>query len=265
MNGRESDHVIVRSKTEIDSMRLACAMAAETLLGVGDMIDVGVSGLDIDQFVQRDTKKKGGIPATLGYRGYPKSVCVSVNEVVCHGIPSSKKLESGDIVNVDVTTIYNGWHGDTSATFYVGDRKPEAVAVTEAARNALAAGIAKVRPGARLGDIGAAIQELAESLNMSTVRDFYGHGIGRNFHELPNVPHFGTRGKGFRLKAGMTFTIEPMICFGKHDVRLLDDKWAAVTVDGSLSAQFEHTICVTDTGCEILTARNRNLANSELF
>lgn len=263
MSSWDSEPVIVRSRAEIDSMRAAGAMAAETLLGVGDMIAVGVTGLNIDEFVYEDTKKRGGIPATLGYRGYPKSVCVSVNEVVCHGIPNSKKLKDGDIVNVDVTTIYDGWHGDTSATFYVGNRGHQAVAVTEAARDALRLGIAEVRPGARLGDVGAAIQETAELFGMSTVRDFYGHGIGRRFHEAPSVPHFGTRGKGFRLKAGMTFTIEPMICFGKHDVRLLEDKWAAVTVDGSLSAQFEHTVCVTETGCEILTARNRVLENSE--
>lgn len=260
---RKNDPVVVRSKGELDAMRAACSMAAETLLGVGDIIRAGLTGTEIDEFVHGDTLRRGGVPATLGYRGYPKSVCVSVNHCVCHGLPDGKALADGDIVNVDVTTVYDGWHGDTSATFYVGKRPEAAALVVEGAREALAAGIAEVRPGARLGDVGAAIQELVEGRGLSTVRDFFGHGIGRRFHEPPNVPHFGTRGRGLRLKAGMVFTVEPMVNGGGHETRVLEDGWTAVTVDGSLSAQFEHTVAVTDDGCEVLTARGRLLANSE--
>lgn len=255
--------VVVKSKGEVDAMRAACSMAAQTLLGVGGMIRPGLTGLEIDDFVREDTVRRGGIPAPLNYRGYPKSVCVSVNDCVCHGIPDGRRLRDGDIVNVDVTTIYDGWHGDTSATFYVGRRGGDAVLVTEAARDALRAGIAEVRPGVRLGDIGGAIQELVESRGLSTVRDFFGHGVGRSFHEAPDVPHFGTRGRGMRLKPGMTFTIEPMVNAGSHATQILEDRWTAMTVDGSLSAQFEHTLAVTEDGCEVLTERDRPLENSE--
>jgi methionyl aminopeptidase len=192
-------------------------------------------------------------------------VCTSINEVVCHGIPGSRVLQEGDIVNVDVTHIYNGFHGDTSATFYVGTPSEDAKRVTEVARKALALGIAEVKPGARLGDIGAAIQEFAEAHGCSVVRDFVGHGIGRKFHEEPKVEHYGRRGSGKRLKPGMTFTIEPMVNLGSWQVKILDDEWTAVTADGSLSAQFEHTVLVTTTGVEILTSRDRSLQASEIF
>jgi len=255
--------VSVKSAREVEAIRAACVMAAETLLGAAELIRPGVTGLEIDDFVRTDTVGRGGRPAPLNYFGYPKSVCVSVNDCVCHGIPDERKLRDGDIVNVDITTVYEGWHGDTSATFYVGGRTKDGILVTEAARAALAAGIAQVRPGARLGDVGAAIQELVESRGLSTVRSYHGHGIGRKFHEPPDVPHFGTRGRGMRLKPGMVFTVEPMVNVGSAATYVLPDRWTAMTVDGSLSAQFEHTIAVTEDGCEVLTARGRPLANSE--
>jgi methionyl aminopeptidase len=183
--------------------------------------------------------------------------------VICHGIPSNQALKEGDIINVDVTHIYDGFQGDTSATFYVGNVSKDARRVTEVARRCLDLGIAQVKPGARLGDIGAAIQEYAEGNGCSVVRAFVGHGIGRRFHEDPQVSHVGQSGRGARLKPGMTFTIEPMINLGSYEVRILDDDWTAVTADGSLSAQFEHTVLVTLTGVEVLTTRTNRLVNSE--
>jgi methionyl aminopeptidase len=220
---------------------------------------------EINTFVHEDTIRRGAIPAPLNYHGFPKSVCTSVNEVVCHGIPGPRVLEPGDIINIDVTTIYNGFYGDTSATFYVGEPSPEAKHVTEVSRRSLQLGIAQVRDGARLGDIGAAIQEFAEGEGCSVVRAFVGHGIGRRFHEAPQVSHVGKWGSGLRLRAGMCFTIEPMINVGTFEVEILEDKWTALTADRSLSAQFEHTLVVTKAGCEVLTRRNRRLENSEIF
>jgi methionyl aminopeptidase len=228
------------------------------------MIHAGVSGLDIDEFVYEDTKKKGGLCAPLNYRGYPAACCVSVNECICHGIPGKKQLQDGDIVNVDITTIIDGWHGDTSATFYIGHRSDDAKLVVETARDSLTAGISEVRPGARLGDVGAAIQMLAASRGLSTVTAFVGHGIGRGFHESPNVPHFGKAGRGLRLMPGLVFTIEPMINVGSPDVEVMSDGWTALTLDRKLSAQFEHTVCLGYDGkCEVLTARSEVLQNSE--
>ena len=255
----------IKTVKEVEALRAACEMAAETLLAVGDMLRPGITTEDINRFVHDDTVRRGGWPAPLNYHGFPKSVCTSVNEVVCHGIPGSRVLEPGDIINVDVTTIYNGFHGDTSATFYIGTPSAEAKHVTEVARRSLELGIAEVRDGARLGDIGAAIQEFAEGEGCSVVRAFVGHGIGRKFHEAPQVSHVGQRNKGDRIRAGMCFTIEPMINVGGYEVEVLADKWTALTLDRSLSAQFEHTIVVTKTGCEVLTARKRKLANSEIF
>jgi methionyl aminopeptidase len=246
-------------------MRKAGQMAAETLLGVGDMIRAGITTDDINKYVHEDTVKRGGWPAPLNYQGFPKSVCTSVNDVVCHGIPGPRVLKDGDIINVDVTTIYEGFYGDTSATFYIGKVSDEARHVTEVARKSLELGIARVREGARLGDIGAAIQEFAEGQGCSVVRQFVGHGIGRIFHEAPQVSHVGTFGQGLRLRAGMCFTIEPMINVGGYEVEILEDKWTVVTADGALSAQFEHTLVVTKTGCEVLTRRSRPLKNSEMF
>ncbi len=254
----------IASPKDIAAMRVVNKMAAETLLVVAEKLRAGMTTEEIDRIVVEDTKMRGGICAPLNYHGFPKSVCTSVNEVVCHGIPSPKQvLKNGDIINVDVTTIYGGYHGDTSATFYIGKPSDDAVRVTEVARRCLEAGIAEVREGARLGDIGAAIQELAEGNGCSVVRAFVGHGIGKKFHDAPQVHHYGKRGTGERLRAGMIFTIEPMINVGGYEVEVLEDRWTAVTKDGSLSAQFEHTILVTREGCEVLTRRDRPLANSE--
>ena len=255
----------IKSPREIEQMRTVCRMAAETLMLVGEQLRAGMTTDEIDAFVHADTIRRGARPAPLNYHGFPKSVCTSVNEVVCHGIPGPQKLREGDIVNVDVTHLWQGWHGDTSATFYIGEPSKEARHVTEVARKCLDLGIAEVKEGARLGDIGAAIQQYAEREGCSVVRAFVGHGIGRKFHEPPQVSHIGVRGRGERLRAGMIFTIEPMINLGAFEVDVLDDDWTAVTRDGSLSAQFEHTLLVTRTGCEILTARPGPLKHSESF
>jgi methionyl aminopeptidase len=257
--------VEIKSPKEGEAMRRACRVAAETLLAAAELIRPGVSTDEINQFVHEDTLRRGARPAPLNYHGFPKSVCTSVNEVVCHGIPNSQRLKDGDIINVDVTSIYEGFHGDTSATFYVGKPSKEARHVTEVARRSLELGIGVVKDGARLGDIGAAIQEYAEGQGCSVVRAFVGHGIGRRFHEPPQVSHVGTRGSLMRLRTGMCFTIEPMINVGGYEVDILDDGWTVVTRDGSLSAQFEHTLVVTKDGCEVLTARDRPLRNSEVL
>lgn len=263
--GFRTGSVEIKGPREIDHMREVCRLAAETLCLVGEMLRPGITTEDINRFVHEDTLRRGARPAPLKYKGFPKSVCTSINEVVCHGIPGPRVLQEGDIINVDVTHIYKGFHGDTSATFYVGRPSEDAKRVTEVARRSLELGVAQVRPGGRLGDIGAAIQEFAEAQGCSVVRDFVGHGIGRQFHDEPKVSHYGTWGRGIRLKPGMTFTIEPMINLGGWEVDVLDDDWTAVTADGSLSAQFEHTVLVTETGVEVLTARTEVLANSEIF
>jgi methionyl aminopeptidase len=254
----------IKSAKEIEAMRIAGRMAAETLVLVGDKIRAGMTTEDIHGIVHEDTVRRGARPAPLNYKGFPKSVCTSINEVVCHGIPDKQSLKDGDIINVDITTVYEGFHGDTSATFYIGTPSPDARRVTEVARRALELGIAEVREGARLGDIGAAIQEYVEAQGCSVVRDFVGHGIGRRFHEDPQVKHYGKRGTGERLKAGMIFTIEPMVNLGRFEV-VVDpvDRWTVTTADGSLSAQFEHTCLVTKSGVEILTKRERPLRLSE--
>lgn len=246
-------------------MREVCKLAAETLCRVDEIIRPGITTDDIDRFVHDHTLRQGARPAPLGYRGFPRSTCTSLNEQVCHGIPGTRVLVDGDIINVDVTHIYEGFHGDTSATFYVGTPGADAVRVTEVARQSLALGIAEVKPGARLGDIGAVIQEFAGSHGCSVVREYTGHGIGREFHEPPSVPHVGRRGMGPRIRPGMIFTIEPMINLGSWEVEVLADGWTVVTRDGKLSAQFEHTILVTDEGCEVLTARAAPLRKSEMF
>lgn len=258
--------VELKTPREIALLREVGRLAADTLSKVGALIRPGISTQAIDDFVSADTRAKGATPAPLNYRGFPRSVCTSRNEVVCHGIPCAEEiLQEGDIINVDVTHLYRGYHGDTSATFYVGAPGPEAKHVTEVARRCLDLGIAAVSPTGRLGDIGAAIQEYAEARGCSVVTAFVGHGIGRGFHENPQVSHKGSRGKGMRLRPGMVFTIEPMINLGGPEVEILDDDWTAVTADGSLSAQFEHTLLVTPTGVEILTPREGILENSEIF
>ena len=238
---------------DIEMMKKAGSCAAQTLASVKQMIQPGVTTDQINDFVARDTAMRGGVCAPLNYKGFPKHVCTSVNNTVCHGIPDTTLLKEGDIINVDVTTIKDGYYGDTSATYYVGKVGADAKHVTETARVALQLGISKVREGARTGDIGAVIQEFVEKQGCSVVRSFGGHGIGKKFHEDPFIAHFGRAGDGMRLKAGMCFTIEPMVNMGGYEVKMLDDGWTVVTVDGSLSAQFEHTILVTKTGCEVLT------------
>ena len=247
-------------------MREACQLAGDTLVMVGKHLAPGMTTDDINTLVHDYTLKHGAWPSPLNYHGFPKSVCTSVNEVVCHGIPGKRVLKDGDIVNVDVTSYYpakNGFHGDTSATFYIGTPSDGAKLVTEVSRMCLELGIAEVREGARIGDIGAAIMQYAHAHGCSVVRDYVGHGIGREFHTAPQVPHYGKRGDGKRLKAGMVFTIEPMINLGHYECERLDDEWTVITADGSLSAQFEHTIVVTKNGCEVLTARKELLTHSE--
>jgi methionyl aminopeptidase len=239
---------------QIASLRRASRAAASTLALVGSRLRPGVSTADIDRWVREHTRRLGGTPSQLGYQGFPASVCTSRNDVVCHGIPRADEvLRGGDIVNVDVTTCLEGFHGDTSATFVLGEVSPEARHVVDVARRCRDAGIAVVRDGARLGDVGSAIEELAVREGCCVVRDFGGHGIGRRMHMEPHVPHFGRAGAGARLRAGMAFTIEPMINVGGAEVRVLDDGWTVVTADGSLSAQFEHTVLVTRDGAEVLT------------
>ena len=239
---------------EVESLRRAGAAAVATLRAVGEKLARGVTTADIDRWVREDTARRGGKPSQLGYHGFPAAVCTSKNDVVCHGMPRvGDVLRDGDIVNVDVTTELDGFHGDTSATFFVGTPSAEATHVVDVARRCREAGIRVVREGARIGDIGAAIAELAHREGCSVVRDYCGHGIGRQMHTSPSIPHFGTRGAGQRLRAGMAFTIEPMINLGGADVVLDDDGWTVRTADGRLSAQFEHTILVTREGCEVLT------------
>jgi len=251
---------------DLDQMRRACALAAETLVMIADHIVPGITTDEINTLVHEYTVAHSATPAPLNYRGFPKSVCTSVNHVVCHGIPDGLVLADGDIINVDVTSILptkRGFHGDTSATFYVGKPSLKARHVVEVARKSLEIGIAQVRPGARVGDIGFAIQQFAEGRGCSVVRDYTGHGIGRIFHCEPSVPHYGRPNTGVKLTKGMTFTIEPMINLGHWQVSHLDDGWTVITEDGSLSAQFEHTVVVTRSGCEVLTQRTQQLTNCE--
>lgn len=248
--------IVLKTDKEIDAMRPAGHLAFELLELVKDFIKPGISTEDINVLVHEHTLKQGGTPAPLNYRGFPKSVCTSVNQVVCHGIPSkSQVLKEGDIINVDVTPIVAGYHGDSSRTYLVGKKVPEnARKLTECAKTCLDLGIAAVKDGCRIGDIGHAIQTYAESLGYGVVRDFVGHGIGKTFHEDPQVPHYGKQGRGIRLSKGMVFTIEPMINEKSWKCKVLKDEWTAVTVDGKLSAQFEHTIAIRSSGeVEILT------------
>lgn len=246
--------ITIKSSREIEVMREVCKMAAKTLHFLGKNLKIGMSTEDIDKLCHQYTINRGAKPATLGYHGFPKSLCTSLNEVICHGIPSTKDiLKDGDIINLDVTSLYKGFHGDTNATFLIGNVKPEYKKLVDVTHECLMAGIAVCRPGARLGDIGAVIEEIAHSHNFSVVHEYCGHGIGRNFHEDPQVTHFGKKGTGVEMRPGMTFTIEPMINFGKRHCRVLDDEWTVVTKDKSRSAQFEHTILITEEGHEILT------------
>jgi methionyl aminopeptidase len=236
-----------------EGMRRAGRLAAEILDELAPHVVPGVSTQELDDIVYRMTLGGGGIPATLGYRGYTRSSCISINHVVCHGIPSDRALKDGDIVNIDVTPIVDGWHGDTSRMYLVGDVPLRARKLVDITHECLMLGIAQARPGNHLGDIANAIQRHAEAQRYSVVRDFCGHGVGRVFHDSPEVIHAGRPGTGPELKPGMFFTVEPMINLGRPDVKVLEDGWTAVTRDRSLSAQFEHSIGITETGCEIFT------------
>lgn len=243
---------------DIEAIKLAGELAVDTLKLVEPHLRPGVKTDDINSLVHEYTKKKGATPAPLNYRGYPKSVCISVNEVICHGIPGERVLEDGDIVNIDVTPIVNGYYADASKTFFVGTVSEEARKIVNVARESLKAGMAIVRPGRRVGDIGWAIQRYAEGQGCSVVREFVGHGVGFEFHEAPQIPHYGIKGRGIILAPGMVFTIEPMINLGKKELHILDDGWTAVTDDSSLSAQFEQTLLVTEDGFESLTPYDLN-------
>jgi methionyl aminopeptidase len=247
--------VTIKSPAEIEKMRIAGRLAAEVLEMVAEHVKPGVTTEELDRICHEHiVKKQQAIPANLGYKGFPKTVCTSVNHVICHGIPSpTKVLKDGDIVNIDVTVIRDGFHGDTSRMYYVGKPDVRAQRLCTVAFEAMMQGIGVVRPGATLGDVGHAIQKHVEAAGFSVVREYCGHGIGRVYHEDPQVLHYGKPHSGLRLEKGMTFTVEPMVNAGKPHTRLLPDGWTVVTKDHSLSAQWEHTIAVTDDGFEILT------------
>ena len=259
MDAKNRDRITLLSAEEIAEMRRACRAAADMLHHVGQFVKPGVTTQELDDISVQWTTERGYANGPLNYPGgrgaYPRSICTSVNEVVCHGIPSKKHtLKDGDIINVDVSPIVHGWFGDTSRTFFVGTPSPVAKKLVEVTEECLRRGIRAVKPGGRIGDIGKAIEEFAHKQGFSVVEDFVGHGIGRSFHTAPQVPHY-FRERGPRLEKGMVFTIEPMINEGRFETKTLSDGWTAITVDGKLSAQFEHTVLVTETGVEVLTLR----------
>ena len=253
--------ITIKTGDEIAKMRVAGRLAAEVLQMIEPHVKAGITTDELDRICHDYiVNQQQAIPAPLNYKGFPKSICTSVNHQVCHGIPGNKKLKKGDIINIDITVIKDGYHGDTSKMFYIGTPSIQARRLVEITHECMMLGIEQVRPGARLGDIGHAIQQHAESHSFSVVREFCGHGIGKKFHEEPQVLHYGKAGTGVELREGMIFTIEPMINVGKPDIRVLDktstgekDGWTVVTKDKSLSAQFEHTILVTGQGHDILT------------
>ena len=236
-----------------EGMRKAGQLAAEALDVLTEHVVPGVTTEFLDKLSHEFAMDNNAVPAPLNYRGYPKSICTSINHVVCHGIPNEKPMRNGDIINIDVTLIVDGWHGDTSRMFPIGTVSRRAERLMEVTYESLMRGLSVIRPGATTGDIGAAIQEFAEAERTSVVRDFCGHGLGRVFHDVPNILHYGRPGEGSRLEKGMFFTVEPMINLGRPQVKILSDGWTAVTRDRSLSAQFEHTIGVTEDGCEVFT------------
>ncbi len=251
--------VMIHDKSNIIGMRKAGKLAAEVLDYITPFVKPGVTTETLDKKCYDFILKNKAIPAPLNYKGFPKSICTSINHVICHGIPGEKILLNGDILNIDITVILDGWHGDTSRMFWVGKPSIKAIKLIETTFEAMWRGIEEVKPGATLGDIGFAIQNFAEKKGYSVVRDFCGHGIGRVFHDSPSILHYGKKNEGIQLKEGMFFTIEPMINVGKYDVKILSDGWTAVTRDKSLSAQFEHTICVTSSGYEVFTLSPKNL------
>ena len=255
--GRKTGQIKLHGPDAFEGMRKAGRLTAESLDAVTDLVKPGVTTEEIDDFIFNFARDHNVYPASLDYRGYRKSICTSINHVVCHGLPDRKPLRDGDIVNIDVTLIVDGWHGDSSRMYFVGDVARRAQRLVEVTYESLMRGMAVVKPGATTGDIGAAIQDFAEAERCSVVRDFCGHGLGRLYHDEPNILHYGRRGEGVTLKAGMFFTIEPMINLGRPHVKILSDGWTAVTRDRSLSAQFEHTIGVTETGYEAFTLSPR--------
>ena len=248
--------VSIKTPDEIEKMRVAGRLAAEVLEMIGPHVQAGITTNELDEICHDYiVNQQQAIPAPLNYHGFPKSICTSVNHVICHGIPNEKRLKNGDIVNIDITVIKDGYHGDTSKMFFVGEPSIKGQRLSRIAYECLRIGIDLVKPGIQLGDIGYAIQQHAEANHYSVVREYCGHGIGKQFHEDPQVLHYGQPATGLSLEPGMTFTIEPMINAGKRQVKLLKDGWTVVTKDHSLSAQWEHTILVTETGHEILTLR----------
>ena len=259
-----TDGIRIHSEKEFIGMRKSCALAAETLDMIGEHIAPGVSTEHLNSVCHEFMISNNAIPATLGYRGFPKSCCISINHVVCHGIPGEKKLKDGDILNIDVTCILDGWYGDTSRMYSVGKLNRKAKRLIEVTHESLIRGINVVKPGNTFGDIGATIQNFVESNKMTVVKEFCGHGLGEVFHSAPNVLHYGEAGTGPKLEAGMFFTIEPMVNLGKAATKILADNWTAVTKDKSLSAQFEHSIGVTEKGCEIFTLSPKNMFYSNV-
>ena len=243
----------IKSEADIAAIKKAGKLAVDTLDLVEEYIKPGMKTDDINTVVHEFTVKNGAVPAPLNYRGYPKSVCISINEVICHGIPGERRLEEGDIVNIDVTPILNGYYADANKTYLVGKVSPDARKIVDVARESLKAGMSMIMPDNTIGDIGWAIQQYAEGQGCSVVREFVGHGVGIDFHEPPQIAHYGKKGQGIQLIPGMVFTIEPMINLGKKELHILSDRWTAVTDDGSLSAQFEQTFLVTEDGFESLT------------
>jgi methionyl aminopeptidase len=245
--------ILIKTPEEIGKMRATCRLAAETLNMIQKHIVVGVTTLELNDICHEYIVSHGATPSPLNYRGFPKSICTSVNQQVCHGIPGSRVLREGDIINVDITTHLDGFHGDTSRTFAVGKISPKAEKIMRVAQECLDIGMGVVRSGAHFGDIGAAIEAHARNQRCSVVQEYCGHGIGRDFHEEPAVLHYGKRGDGAMMRPGMIFTIEPMINLGKRNIKVLPDKWTVVTKDHALSAQYEHTVLVTEDGCSVLT------------
>lgn len=256
---RNNGVIKLHGSDAFDGMRKAGRLAAETLDMIAEHVVPGVTTEELDRLCAEFIAARGAICGPLNYRGYPKHVCISINHVVCHGIPGPKKLQDGDILNIDVTPVVDGWFGDTSRMFVAGKPSVKAARLIDITYESLMRGIEVVKPGATTGDIGYAIQNFAEGKRCSVVRDFCGHGVGRVFHDVPNIVHYGTPGEGVVLKPGMIFTIEPMINLGTWQVKVLEDGWTAVTKDRSLSAQFEHSLAVTETGYEIFTRSPKGL------
>ena len=251
--GTDARRITIHSPEDFAGMRVAGRLAAETLDMIAPHVRPGVTTAALDTLCHDFIRAHGAVPAPLNYRGFPKSICTSINHVVCHGIPGDRRLVEGDVLNIDVTVVLGGWHGDSSRMYAAGRPSTRAHKLIDVTYEALMRGVAAVRPGATLGDLGHAIQAYVEANRFSVVRDFCGHGIGRRFHEAPNILHFGRPGEGPALRPGMFFTIEPMVNAGRPEVKVLDDGWTAVTRDRSLSAQFEHMVGVTEDGCEVFT------------